>query len=216
MQKLASLLIAVCLLAAACGSSEPGVKGSGHVVRRQLSLSSFSELDVEQAFRVRLATGAPQKVVVRVDDNLADHLDVGVSGSTLHVRLKDVSVSKATLQAEVSVPSLAKVSLSEASEIDGQIAVASPLELDLGGASRADLAGTAKTMTVKVGGSSELGARDLTVGSLTIDLDGSSTAEITVTDELSAGLNGSSSLRYHGSPRVTRAETHGASTITRD
>jgi hypothetical protein len=49
---------------------------------------------------------------------------------------------------------------------------------------------------------------------LVIDLSGASSAAVTVTDVISAGVSGASHLRYAGSPRFTRKEISGASSIT--
>jgi hypothetical protein len=54
----------------------------------------------------------------------------------------------------------------------------------------------------------------LTVESLVIDLSGASSAAVTVTDVISAGVSGASNLRYAGSPRFSRKEISGASSIT--
>jgi len=47
-----------------------------------------------------------------------------------------------------------------------------------------------------------------------INLSGASSAAVTVTDTISADLSGASQLRYGGSPRFSRKEISGASSIT--
>ena len=220
----------LCFVATACQS----VSGSGNVVTRQIQTTSFTKLEVSGTFHVTVSTGDAEAVSVRVDDNLVDSLDVGVSGTTLHIGLKSgTSVTNATLQADVTVPSLEaldgsgattitlsdvlaadtlSVSLSGASRLSGPIDIDGG-SLELSGASDAEPSGSATSLTITESGASQLNATALTIDQLTIDLSGASHADVSVTGSLSAGASGASTLRYAGSPTVSRSETSGASTI---
>ena len=95
--------VALVLVATSCQT----MSGSGHVVTRSIPVTSFSKLEVTGSFTVTVSTGSSEAVSVRIDDNLVDSLDVGVSGETLHVGLKSgTSVTNATLEANVTAPSL--------------------------------------------------------------------------------------------------------------
>jgi hypothetical protein len=225
----------VCFGVTACGVGSKSVKGSGNVVARDIEVPSLSRLDVRNAFDVRVSVGSSEKLTIRVDDNLLDLLDVGVSGATLHIGLKpDTNVSDATLEADLTVQALDRmeasgastiqledeieadslgVVLSGASELHG-ILKTSDGHLDLSGASRAEITGSATGLNVSASGASSVDGKGLTVGSLRIDLSGACSAEFTVTDSLSADASGASSLRYQGSPQITRQESSGASSIT--
>jgi hypothetical protein len=85
--------------------------------------------------------------------------------------------------------------------------------LEVSGASHVELSGSAASLEVTVSGASDLEASGLSVVELTIDLSGASHADVTATTSLSAGASGASSLRYSGSPDVTRSDTSGASSI---
>ena len=224
--------LTLCLGTTACGTKSTA--GSGHVVARRIPVAAFSRVEVATAFDVRVSVGAAERVVVHVDDNLARDLDVGVSGNTLHIRLKPgASVSNATLKADVTVRTLAGIAasgaskialvdeiraptlsatLSGASRLDGRVTTPDG-RIDLSGAARAGLSGSARRLHVTESGASSLDARGLMARSLTIDLSGASMASVRVTDSMSAGLSGASSLRYRGSPRVIRREVSGGSSI---
>ena len=217
-------------VATACHS----VSGSGNVVTRQIQTKPFTRLEVSGSFHVSVSVGSPEAVSVRVDDNLVDSLDVGVSGTALHIGLKSgTSVNNATLQADVTVRSLEaldgsgattislsnvlaadtlSVSLSGASRLSGPIDVGGG-SIELSGASNAELSGSATSLTITENGASQLNATALTIDRLTIDLSGASHADVSVTGSLSAGASGASALRYAGSPTISRSETSGASTI---
>ncbi len=63
-------------------------------------------------------------------------------------------------------------------------------------------------------GASHLPGRDLTIGSLPIDLSGASQADAAATGSISAVATGASTLIYAGTPAVTREDVSGASQIT--
>jgi hypothetical protein len=211
------------------------VTGSGNVVSRDISVASFSRLEVGSAFEVRMSVGAADAVTVHVDDNLVDQLDVGVSGDTLHVKMKSgTSVSDATLKADVVVRALKSADASGASNISlvdqietgklsltlsGASGIAGRIKtsdghLEASGASHARLSGSATNLNMTASGTSRLEAADLTVKSLVVQLSGASSAAVRVTDTISAELSGASALRYGGSPRFTRNEISGASSIS--
>jgi len=232
-----TVIVAVSLAATACSEaidSGSAVSGSGNVVTRQIPVTSFSKLEVSGAFTATVSVGSSEAVTVRVDDNLVDSLDVGVSGDTLHVGLKSgTSVTNATLEADVTVRSLealegsgaSTITLSDALAADtlsftisGASRLSGPIEiergsLELSGASEVELSGSATTLGVQVRGASHMNAMQLTIDQLTIDLSGASGADVSVTGSLSASASGASTLRYVGSPAILRSETSGASAI---
>jgi hypothetical protein len=209
--------------------------GSGNVVSREIPVTSFSRMEVSYAFTVHVSFGSPATVTVRVDDNLVDDLDVGVAGDTLRIGLESgLAVTRATLEADVIVPSLSGVGVSGASTVtttgpvtsspfDLSLSGASTFEAELGlddatvgvsGASHAVLSGTAKSIEANVSGASQIEAGDLSLASLTIDLSGASHAEVNVTGTISASASGASNLTYSGTPTFTRKDVSGGSAIT--
>ena len=227
-----ALFIAAALLAsAACG----GGTGSGKVESERIAVSPFSRLDVENTFDVTVSIGQKAAVVVRVDDAHRDALDVGVTGDTLHVGLEPgTSVGDATLQADVTVPALSGIDVSGASKVhladqtaadalelvvSGASGLDGPVEisegrLDVSGASHASLEGSAVRLDLSVSGASSVRGIAFTAQTLTASLSGASSVELAVTDSLSAEASGASSLRYKGSPQITRQKVSGLSSIT--
>ncbi len=218
----------------AAGCNAVGIAGSGNVVSTPGPTAPFTEIHVSSAFQVSLALAHEQSVVIRVDDNIVDRLDVGVSDETLRIGLKPgVSVHDVTLEASVTATSLRSIGLSGASTLRlkneltgetlsvnesgasrlfGSVKVSSST-LEISGASNATLAGSADQANVTASGASVLTAGQLKVGDLTIDLSGASSATVYVTGKISAGASGDSALRYTGNPTFTRKDVSGASTI---
>ncbi len=218
----------------AAGCNAVGIAGSGNVVSTPGPTAPFTEIHVSSAFQVSLALAHEQSVVIRVDDNIVDRLDVGVSDETLRIGLKPgVSVHDVTLEASVTATSLRSIGLSGASTLRlkneltgetlsvnesgasrlfGSVKVSSST-LEISGASNATLAGSADQANVTASGAGVLTAGQLKVDDLTIDLSGASSATVYVTGTISAGASGASALRYTGNPTFTRKDVSGASTI---
>lgn len=230
----AFLLVVLAAVSASC--SRTRVRGSGNVITREAAVSTFSRLEVASGFEVSVSVGGQPSLSLRVDDNLQRHVEAGVSGETLRIGLeRGTSVSDATLQAEITAPSLSQVQASGASRISfGDRLQGNDLRLELSGASRMDGGVDLGSMTTSLSGASELtlsgqlgrlsasasGASrfellELQVDELEVSLSGASSAEVSVRRTISASLSGASSLRYRGAPTFIRQDTSGGSTITR-
>jgi hypothetical protein len=220
-------------VSAATSSAAP-IVGSGHVITKSFPVTPFSRLDVHGPFDIRVSIGTAEKVTAHVDDNIVDTLDIAVHGQTLRVALKPgTSIRNVTLEVDVTVRSLGEIDgaaaarirlldelqsqslalvLKGASRLDGRVVTVTG-RLELAGASRASVSGSATNLDVSAMGASGLDAKELTVGALDIDLAGASRAVATVTNSLSAALAGASSLRYVGTPTITRRSVTGASLL---
>ena len=210
------------------------ITGSGKVVSTPVHVSSFSRLQVSNAFEVNVSFGDQEAVFLHVDDNVTGHLDVGVSNGTLHVGLKSrTSVRNATLKADVTAKSLLSIETSGASKVhlageltgqnlkltasgasglDGSVRM-DEVDLSLSGASNAELSGSASRLLVSGSGASRLDSLQLQASDLVIELSGASEATVSVTGTISAVVSGASNLRYEGSPNFTKKDLSGASTI---
>lgn len=224
-------LTSVLLFAAGCTRS---VSGSGNVTTTPVPVpvSGFSGLEVSNTFDVTVSFGDEESVTLRVDDNLVTHLDVGVSDGTLRIGVEPrTSVRDATLHADVTARSLSRIDVSGASQVHlsdvltgtrfevvvsgagrldgtGRVDLAS---VELSGASNVKRAGGAQRLEVTESGASQLDAVQLQVSELAIDLSGASTADVSVTDTISAGCRGhprSRTAARPSSPAETSPAAH--------
>ncbi|MGH3569799.1 MAG: GIN domain-containing protein [Pseudonocardia sp.] len=212
------------------------VVGSGVPTCRELGLGGVRALVVESGFTVRVAIGEPEKATVEVDDNIADLVEIRLTGSVFHLGLRPgAQVQEATLSADVTLSALDHVTVGGESrmtfvpELAGQALVLTVLGMsEIGGtiqieqvragasgASRLALTGEVRRLVVAASGASELELSRLVVADLDITLSGASVADVTVDDALAAEVGGASVLRYAGNPQIVRQQATGASTIGR-
>jgi hypothetical protein len=229
------VLVVATLALSGCGSRGSDWTASGKTASRRLDAAGVTRLNVGSAFDVRVALGQPEAATVTYDDNLADLLDVGVDGETLRIQLKPHGTidNRPTLRAEVTIGRLEEVRVSGAStvtvtsklqssglrlEISGSSRVTADLALDradatVSGGSHLALTGRAGTLRVDGSGASDLELADLSLHDLDIQLSGASHANVQVDQTIAAQLSGASGLTYKGTPRFTKQDTSGASTI---
>ena len=213
------------------------VVGSGRLTSRLISLSGVNSVAVGAGFAVRLDIGGPEQAKITMDDNLIDRMQATVTGDQLSLGLAPgAGVRNATMTAEVTVGHLDRLATSGASHAllvsapagpalnlsaTGNSEVAGPIRVDrlqatASGAATLVLSGLAREVDLSGTGASRLSLADLAVRNLDADLSGTSHATVAVSDTLAAQTAGASVLRYRGTPNITRQETSGISSVTRD
>lgn len=213
------------------------VVGSGRLTSRLMSLSGVNSVVVGAGFVVRLDIGGSEQAKITMDDNLTDRVQATVTGDRLLLGLTPgVPVRDATMTAEVTVGQLDRLATNGVSRVvlvsapagpaldliaTGTSEVTGPIRVDrlqatASGAATLALSGQVRDLHLSGAGTSRLLLADLVVRNLDAVLSGTSHATVTVSDTLAAQTTGVSALRYRGTPRVTRAQTSGVSSIARD
>ena len=213
------------------------VAGSGRLTSRLISLSGVNSVEVGAGFVVRLDIGGSEQAKITMDDNLTDRIQATVTGDRLLLGLTPgVPVRDATMTAEVTVGQLDRLATNGVSRVvlvsapagpaldliaTGTSEVTGPVRVDrlqatASGTATLALSGQVSDLHLSGAGTSRLLLADLVVQNLDAVLSGTSHATVTVSDTLAAQTTGVSALRYRGTPRVTRAQTSGVSSIARD
>ena len=214
-------LVAVLVLAAAVvallargGSSGSGVQGSGVAATQSRVLTRFSSLDLAGTNSVTVDVGGQQSVVVHADGNLIRSVTTRVVAGTLVIGTTGSFTTKAPMSVEVSVPSLAAVTLSGT----GKIAVAGidapRLTVMLPGSGSLYVSGTVTQLDVTLDGSGQVQLGGLAARDVHAVVAGSGLIRVTATAGLNAAVTGSGAIIYSGNPQVTSSVT-GSGTVTR-
>jgi hypothetical protein len=226
------LLAAILLI----GCAQVSITGSGNVVTQQEAITGFDKVDISNSFEVDISQGENFSVLIRVDDNLVEHLNVVKQGSTLKIGLdpnRAYTIVNATMEAEVTMPELVGLDLSGSSDANisgfestkslvadlsgnsvllGDI-TAGDSRFDASGNSSVSITGSAGDVTVDASGSSEVDLTDFPASDGTVDASGSSTVTVNLSGRLNADASGSSDIYYLGDPTLGEIDTSGSSTI---
>ena len=231
--------IALVLATLACSVSVPsvnGLTGSGNVISLEQDVFDFDRLEVGHAFKVTITQGDTYSVVIRIDDNLQPHLRVEQVGQKLSIGLDaDIGFNfgSTTLEADITMPSLAALEASGACEvtlvdfiIDGDVTLegsgasaiggnlqAGAVDLTLSGASTSSLTGSADGLSVDASGASSADLGAFPAVDVVVVVSGASSATVNASGTLDADASGASHVAYLGSPTLRNVNTSGASSV---
>ena len=210
--------------------------GSGNVVTQEEPLSGFDKVDISHSFEVDISQGESFSVIIRVDDNLVEHLQVVKQGSTLKIGLKPNSpdIRSATLQAEITMPELTRLDMSGsshatiigfksaqalvvdasgASHLQGDIE-ADTVSFNLGGSSEVILTGSAQNLIMEeASGSSDVDLTDFPVVDASVKAGGKSQVTVNVSGRLDIDASNGANVYYLGDPTLGTIDTSGSATV---
>lgn len=211
------------------------ITGSGTVVSQEYDFADFREVDISHAFEANISTGDAYSVVVRVDDNLVEHLVVEQDGNVVRVGFEQGTIAtRATMEVDVTMPWLARLNVSGASraqlnsmpvdanfladasgasQIHGDVE-AVDLELTASGASTIYLAGTGGNVRAVASGASTIDLTELAAVDAQTEASGASTVIVNVEGILDANASGGSNIFYIGAPEMGNIDTSGGAEVS--
>ncbi len=204
--------------------------------KQEYDLKDFSELKINDAFRVIVKMSNEYKVVVNgrkedLKDVIFDKTD-----QELAVQYKsnmfDMTNNRHEIKIYVFTPKLDRVKFGGACrsyitgfnldqlEVDLSGAALSDIDvdanfidIDLSGASRLNLSGKGNKMEVKVSGASALEAFQFDARDVQVDASSASSANVNASDNLDIKSTGNSNVRYKGSANINLDEKGSGSTV---
>jgi hypothetical protein len=226
------LLMAVLLT----GCVPTTLTGSGNVVTQEEPITDFDKVDISHSFDVYISQGESFSVVIRVDDNLVEHLQVVKQGSTLKIGLKpnrNYTIRNATMEAEVTMPELTgldlsgashanitgfkstkdlTVDLSSASSLHGDIE-AGDISIDLSSRSEMTLTGSGGDATIDISSGSNLDLSEFAVTNARVEASSASTATVNASGRLDVDASSASNVYYLGDPTMGEIDTSSESSV---
>jgi hypothetical protein len=238
-RKIPLVSIVMVLATVACSVALPSIggrTGSGNVIALEQDVSDFDSLEVSTAFKVTITQGDVSSVVIHIDDNLQPYLRVEQVGRKVSIGLDtDIGLNfgNTTLQAEITMPSLASLDLSGATQatlvdfiVDGSVTLdasgaskiegmlqAGAVDLTLSGASSSSLTGSAEALRVDASGASSADLGGFPAADVVVVVSGASSATVNASGTLEADASGASHVTYLGSPTLRNVSTAGASSV---
>ncbi|GAC1420838.1 MAG: head GIN domain-containing protein [Flavisolibacter sp.] len=191
------------------------------------NVGSFNSVDVRGSMNVRLMQGTASSVNIETDDNLMPYIDIYLDGNTLVVRNKEgynLEASKEII-VHATAPVFKDIDVSGSGDISadniisgtqpismhvsgsGNITLevnATKLNTDISGSGDIALKGHVQDFTAEVSGSGKVKCFDLITDNSTLNLAGSSDAEVNVLKKLEIDVSGSGSVRYKGTASVNQ------------
>jgi len=201
-------------------SNNKKVTGNGNVVEKTHTITDFHSLQVGDAFKVHLIQADENKVVIKTDENLHEHIAVINKNGILSIQVQAEFKQSNDLTVYLTFKELDKINFNgtcivnaekqlKFNELDLSLAGATNTELDIevntlniqvSGASTTTLSGTTKKGNISVNGAGSFNAEKLSIDEVNINVSGGGTADILVNEILEAHVSGGGMLEYSGDP----------------
>ena len=209
-------------------------KGNGIIVTEDREVEEFDGLNLRGSYQVFLNQGSRSGLVIETDENLLQYIETEVRDKILYIenlekisskegtkiyltfeQLKELSSAGAsTVKSEslLKAQSL-EVSMPGAGILDLQLEV-QDLEIDLAGAGLVKLEGWAQNQDIKMSGIGNLEGYDLRSRTCEVTVSGVGSAEVNVSENLTARINGMGGIKYQGNPVSVDQKVSGLGKIT--
>jgi hypothetical protein len=193
MKKLFNAVIVGSFILTSCEKEKISVEES--IKTEQRSVSGFSKIEVQGNTNLIIKQGNSFKVEATAYGNLLPLLETKVTGDNLKIGYKSGSViNNDNSEVAITMPVLNKLNTSGQGSITIQNGATSKFEANIIGAS-----------TIKAFGFSAQNA--------TVKVEGSGTAELSVTDNLQAKIIGSGKVIYKGNPKSVTSDITGSGKV---
>jgi hypothetical protein len=230
------LLVAAgaCVVALGCVVFQERVKGSGNRAVEEREVGTVTEVVLAGEGDLTVTRGDVTELIVSADDNILPLLESESAGGKLTLRVKSgfMLSPKTPITFTLTVPKLAKLTVSGAGNATVEAAAGDEFEakvsgagdvklrgmacksmnLSISGAGNVIAAGATDKLTARVSGAGDIKAADLKTATADVQISGAGDATVWATDELKARVSGAGDVKYKGSPRVDQ-KVSGAGSI---
>lgn len=189
-------------------------RGSGVAAVETRSVSDFAGVELAGSNNVTIHAGGKQSVVVRGDDNLLGHVTTQVDAGSLVIRTTGSFTTLSPMSVDVTVPSLATLTLSGSGTITADDVSAARLSVTLSGSGVLRASGTAASLDVSLEGSGDARLGDLVARNARAVVSGSGRIVVQATKTLDAAVPGSGEILYLGNPAHVSTSITGSGEVT--
>lgn len=210
---LRSLVVALSLLGALACTSSAGTAGSGVAAKDSRQVPAFEQLRVNGAFAVEVELGPAPSVRVEADDNIVPLISTEVEGDALVISSRQSMHTSGQLKVWVTTPRLVAVEHSGSGSVQVRGITGERFAAALRGSGSIELTGRVDALAVDLDGSGSLVAVGLIATTATVELAGSGSAEVNASEQLTADVSGSGSVRYMDGAKNVARNVHGSGSV---
>jgi hypothetical protein len=202
---LVAALAATVIALAAC------TQGNGPVVDQTREVGSFSKIEAGGGLQVHVTIGQTGPIVVHAQENIQDKVSTEVrSDGTLRIEADGDFIVEDPVVIDVTMPELTAISLSGGTGVVVEDLEADALALSLSGGARATISGTVTSLTLSAKGGSIASLAELASQTVSVSMDGGSTAEVRASGSVEGSASGGATLQVSGQASVTVDTSGGA------
>lgn len=213
------------------------VRGNGNVITVNRTTSDYDQVSIGGSFNVTLESGEEGKLVIQIEDNLAEYLITEVNEGQLKIKWKKGINVKTNKNIKITVPfmHIDGVSLAgsgnvvtkdpiKSHNLDLNVAGSGNMNLDvktsdlnskIAGSGNMTVNGATTRLNCKIAGSGNFRGYDLTTRDANAKIAGSGNIHATINGQLVAKITGSGSVKYEGNPDVENVKVAGSGSVSK-
>jgi len=217
------ILLLICSMLLASPAIADGIRGNGNVQTQDREVGEFDGIKVNGAFTIYLIQDDSYSLKVEADENLLPIIKSKVKGDILYISTEKTiykskklklyigfkNLSELKANGAISLKSDQKLRFNELEiEINGASSAdlnltANRLTIDNSGASSIKLVGTTEDLSIDISGAGSVNAIDLKAKKGDIDISGVGSGKVFVEEQLRVSISGIGSVKYKGNPKIT-------------
>ena len=216
MKKSIILIIALGLLSLTlAGCHYVGVRGNGHVVKKEINIGEFSKLEISGIFSAKVFVGGEAKLKLIAEKNLIKYIKIRRKGKRLIIYSTRNLSPRRKLLVLIKTPTLESIESSGVTRVFAKGIQAERFDVEVSGASEVKIIGRGVKLNADVSGASYLNAQHFVADVVEADCSGASKALVNAKGKLIADASGASSILFVGEPKVVKTDVSGISKIKR-
>jgi len=177
------------------------------------SVPAFHAVELAGTMEVDVTVGKGQSVQVSGEADLLGKVTTVVKDGVLVVDTPRDLRRRHHLKVTVTVPELSAVSLSGTGEMKIGGVSSERFAIGVSGTGQLTVKGSTGSLRVDVGGTGEVAAKELIAKSANIDVSGTGSATLYVTESVQADVTGTGSIDVHGKPAKVKKSVSGVGSI---
>ncbi len=189
--------------------------GTTNIETQQYTFTDFADVSAGNGFNLQITKGNAYSINVTTDSNRQDRVDIYKSGGTLIIKLKPgLSFSASPLKAEITMPDLENIQLSEgASATAHNFNLSHNFAAYLTGGSSLTMTGQALNLTVNGLGGANLNLSEFQVNDVNVDLREGSQCTVNLIGNMAGTLSSGAKLSYIGNPTLDELHISGGANM---
>jgi hypothetical protein len=204
--QLSSLSLFALLLALGAANADPQAS-------EPRSVPAFQSIELAGTLEVDVTVGKAQTVQVSGEADLLAKVTTVVKDGVLVVDTERNMKRRHHLHVSVTVPALASVALSGTGEMKIAGIANQSFAMSLPGTGELSVTGSTSSLRVVVDGTGQISAKDLAARSAKVEVNGTGSATLRVTESLEANVTGTGSIDVHGKPARVKKSVSGVGSI---
>ena len=197
-----ALLIPVAVAAVALTGC--GLRDDGPRTTQTRDVAGFTRIDNRGSVDVRLHVGTPQRVRVMAGEKVIDDVETDVRDGTLQITFDNDGFGESDVVVEATVASLTGIDVSGSGNVHADGVTADAFDVDSDGSADVTVDGTAGHVTVELDGSGSADLAGLAALEAKVSVGGSGDADVRAADKLDVDVDGSGDVSYHGEPELSQ------------